>query len=118
MPRDLKDAAAPIPADAPVPAPLEDAADRLARLAKCFSEKEPPDANAANALIALRYLEQAANSSGDVRMQANTKAVAGYLYERYLGDSAAAAECYREALKMVPGDTTLIEAVERLEKKT
>jgi hypothetical protein len=118
MPSDAKDGAARIPADAPVPAHPEDAADRLARPAKCFAEKEPPDSNAANAMIALRYLEQAANSSGDIRMQANTKAVAGYLYERYLGDSAAAVACNREALKRVPGDTTLIEAVERLEKKT
>jgi tetratricopeptide (TPR) repeat protein len=94
-----------------------DEAERLIELAEHFGEKEPRDSNAANAVIALRYLDQAANSFPDIRMQANTKAVAGYIYEHYLADFKRAVACYRAALKIVPGDRTLIDSVERLERE-
>jgi len=88
------------------------------KLAECLAAEEPLASNAANAVVALRYLDHAANSFPDVRMQANTKAVAGYIYEHYLADFGQAIACYRAALKIVPGDKTLIDAVERLERES
>jgi len=88
----------------------------MTKLAARLAEEEPPASSAANAVVALRYLDHAANSFPDVQMQANTKAVAGYIYEHYLADFGQAIACYRAALKIVPGDKTLIDAVERLER--
>jgi hypothetical protein len=90
----------------------------MAKLAECLAEEEPQAKNAANAVVALRYLDHAANSFPDVQMQANTKAVAGYIYEHYLADFGQAIACYRAALKIVPGDKTLIDSVERLERES
>jgi hypothetical protein len=94
-----------------------DPADRLIKLAECLTGRDSPVSELANAVIALRCLDRAGNASRDIRVQANTKAVAGFIYERYICDAAAAIACYRAALDMVPGDPTLIEAVERLEKE-
>jgi hypothetical protein len=99
------------PKTGPTPA---DAAERLIEMAERYADRKASPANVANAMVALRYLDQAAGFSGDPRVQANTKAVAGFIHERYLADLGAAMACYREALEMVPGDETLIEAVARL----
>ena len=98
------------------PTPAEPA-ERLIEMAERYAEMKAPAANVANAMVALRHLDQVANLSGDVRVRANTKAVAGFIHERYLADLGAAMACYREALEMVPGDETLIEAVARLQSE-
>ncbi len=101
--------------DNPNIGPTPNPAVRLGKLAERYEERKPPAANVANAMVALRYLDQTANSSSDLRVRANTKAVAGFIHERYLADLDAAIACYREALDLVPGDETLVEAVGRLQ---
>jgi hypothetical protein len=115
MPSDAKNGGPKEAAGPQASKPPVDNAGRLVKLAQSFAEKEPSSSHVDNAMIALQYLDQAANFSRDIRVRANTKAVAGFIYERYLGDFVAAVACYRAALEMVPGDQTLLEAVERLQ---
>lgn len=67
------------------------------------------------ATAALAHLDQAAALSGDPRVKARAKTFAGFIHERYRGDSAAAHAHYLAAAELAPNASTHAkEAAKRL----
>jgi hypothetical protein len=53
---------------------------------------------------------------GDGRSQAQAKALAGFIHERYRGDLPSAIASYRAAAKLDPDDPAIRESLDRLER--
>jgi hypothetical protein len=73
---------------------------------------------AATALVtqSLQHLNQTASIATDARTKAQAKASAAVIYERFVGDPAAAITNYQAALQFNPDDVATKEALERLQK--
>jgi len=92
---------------------------RLMRLADDLARDGARDAVpalVAQALQRLNDAEAAARGANDVKAQANARATAGHLHERYRGDTAAALASYQAALQLDPTDKGTREALERLQQ--
>ena len=64
---------------------------------------------------ALQHLEQAATLAKNDRTKASAKATAGYVNERYLGNTAAAIASYQAAVQLNPSDPAAKEHLDRLQ---
>jgi hypothetical protein len=91
---------------------LMDLADQMSREAN----KKNVSAVVTQVLQHLDTCGTLARQSGDAQSQAQAKAAAGFIYERYRGDTASAIASYQAALQLQPNDKALQETLERLQK--
>lgn len=87
----------------------------LVRLAGDLSREGKGTESRSLATQALQRFEQAAAATRDNRAKASFKSAAGYVNERYLGDTAAAIASYRAATEANPNDKAAKENLTRLE---
>lgn len=92
-------------------------AQRLMQTAEQLARDGQPDKVGALAARALQQLTGAEAIALDPEIRASAKALAGFIYERYLANPTAAAASYQAAVNLAPDKATQAkEAVERLKK--
>lgn len=92
---------------------------RLMQLADSLTREGQRTTTKALVTQSLQHLDEAeklAKTAKEVRGQAQAKAAAGRIHERYRGDPVTAIAAYQAALQLTPDDKPMQEALDRLQR--
>jgi hypothetical protein len=91
-------------------------AQRLVQLAEQLARDAAPQNVAALVRSALQHLKKAEQKATNPTERLNAKLLAGFIHERFLGDSSAAVAEYEAAVALAPESTQAKEAATRAKK--